>query len=100
MQTKTWPALLVAVAVLATAVVIVGVGVGDVDATNASGSSTDAAFIADMTVHHRGAIDMAELAKNTGEHAMGMHDGGHVEMTGHGPHHHMGDHMDDMGTGG
>jgi uncharacterized protein (DUF305 family) len=111
MQTKTWLALFAALAVTATAVGVI-VGLGDEDGTNASGNSTDAAFIADMTAHHQGAIDMAELAKKKGEHAqirtladgiisaqqgeiatmnavrddmqaMGMHDGGHMGMSEH-----------------
>lgn len=74
------------------------------------GNATDAAFVTDMTAHHRGAIEMAELAQKKAEHAnvrkladdiikaqkseisvmsrigedmhaMGMHEGGHMGMS-------------------
>jgi len=86
-----------------------GCGSDDNDKTSASGNATDAAFIADMTVHHQGAIEMAEVTQKRAEHAevrkladdiisaqkgeisvmnrigddmhsMGMDDGGHMGM--------------------
>lgn len=50
------------------ALVVVGPGEDD-NNTSASGNATDAAFIADMTVHHQGAIEMAELAKEKADRA-------------------------------
>jgi len=105
--TKTSPALLAAVALLAIAAL--AAGCGSDDNTSASGNSTDAAFITDMTAHHQGAIDMAEVAQTRAEQpevrkladdiisaqkgeisvmgrigddmrAMGMHEGGHMGM--------------------
>ena len=64
MKTKTWLALLAALAVIAVAVVVVGFGGDDENTTGASGNTTDAAFIADMTAHHQGAV--------LSQHAMGM----------------------------
>ena len=64
--TKTWLALLAASAA------IVGAGCGDDDTSSQSsamGNGTDAAFIADMTAHHQGAVDMAKLAQKQAEHA-------------------------------
>ena len=111
MKTKTWLALLAALALIALAGVAVGCGAADSGTkSSSSGNATDAAFITDMTVHHRGAIEMAEVAKKhaehpevrqlasniisaqTGEisvmdtvgrdmHAMGMHEGGHMGMS-------------------
>ena len=49
---------------LLAAVVAAGCGSG----SSKSGNSTDAAFIADMTHHHQGAIDMAKVAQKRGEH--------------------------------
>jgi uncharacterized protein (DUF305 family) len=69
MKTKTWLALLAALAVIAVAVVVVGFGGDDENTTGASGNTTDAAFIADMTAHHQGAIDMAKLAQKKADHA-------------------------------
>lgn len=111
MKTKTWLALLAALALIALAAVAVGCG-GDDSGTksSSSGNATDAAFITDMTVHHRGAIEMAEVAQKRAEHpevrqlagniisaqkgeisvmdtigrdmhAMGMHEGGHMGMS-------------------
>jgi uncharacterized protein (DUF305 family) len=65
MKTTTWLALLAALGVVALAAI--ATGCGD-DATSAGGNSTDAAFIADMTVHHEGAIEMARLARAKAEH--------------------------------
>jgi uncharacterized protein (DUF305 family) len=111
MKTKTWLALPAALALIA--LVAVSVGCGDDDTgtkSSSSGNAIDAAFITDMTVHHRGAIEMAEAAKKRAEHAeirrladniisaqkgeisvmatigrdmhaMGMHDGGHMGMS-------------------
>src|SRR5919198_239783 len=67
MKTKTWLALLAALAVIAVAVVVVGFGGDDENTTGASGNTTDAAFIADMTPHHQGAIVMARALLNKGE---------------------------------
>ena len=70
MKTKTWLALLAALALIALAAVAVGCG-GDDSSTksSSSGNKTDAAFITDMTAHHQGAIDMAEMAKKQADHA-------------------------------
>ncbi|SEH16283.1 DUF305 domain-containing protein [Thermoleophilum album] len=66
MKTKTWLALLLA----ALAVIAVGAmatGWGD-DDTTAPGNSADAAFIADMTAHQEGAIEMARIAQERANH--------------------------------
>ena len=112
MKTKTWLVLLAALALLALAAVAVGCG-GDGNSgtkSSSSGNATDAAFITDMTAHHQGAIEMAEVAQKRAEHpqvrqladniisaqkgeisvmetvgrdmhAMGMHEGGHMGMS-------------------
>jgi uncharacterized protein (DUF305 family) len=67
MKTKTGLALLAAVAVIAVAVVVVGFG-GEDDTASAAGNAADAAFIADMTAHHEGAIEMAGIAQKRAEH--------------------------------
>jgi uncharacterized protein (DUF305 family) len=110
MKTKTWLVLLAALALIA----LVAVGCGGDDTSGAksssSGNATDAAFITDMTAHHQGAIEMAEVAQKRAEHqevrqladniisvqkgemsvmetigrdmhAMGMHEGGHMGMS-------------------
>ena len=114
MKSKTWLALLAALAAIALAVVVIGFG-GDHNSgskTSGSGNATDAAFIADMTAHHQGAIDIAKPAREQADHteigtladaivsaqqpeiatmkavrddlrAMGMHDGGHMGMSQH-----------------
>ena len=51
------------------AALVAGCGSDDNDGTSASGNATDAAFITDMTAHHQGAIDMAEVAQKRAEHA-------------------------------
>lgn len=56
-----------ALAILALAAV--AAGCGDDGSTSATGNATDAAFINDMTDHHRGAVDMAELAREKADHA-------------------------------
>lgn len=75
--TKTRLTLLAALATLAFAAVALGCGdddqqAGGTQATttqgSASGNETDAAFITDMTAHHQGAIDMAELARKHAQH--------------------------------
>ena len=112
MKPKTWLALLAALALIALAAVAVGCGGDDNSGTksSSSGNATDAAFITDMTVHHQGAIEMAEVATKRAEHreirrladniisaqrgeisvmdtigrdmhAMGMHEGGHMGMS-------------------
>jgi uncharacterized protein (DUF305 family) len=68
MKTKIWPALLAALAVIALVVVAVGIGGDDEQATSASGNAADATFIADMTAHHRGAIEMARIAQHRAGH--------------------------------
>jgi uncharacterized protein (DUF305 family) len=68
MKTKTWLALLAALAVIAAAIVVVGFGGDDHETASASGNSADTAFIADMTAHHQGAIEMARTAQTRGEH--------------------------------
>ncbi|MEO8689335.1 MAG: DUF305 domain-containing protein [Solirubrobacteraceae bacterium] len=52
---------------IALAVVAAGCGGDDAQSSN-SGNATDAAFIADMTAHHEGAIVMARIAQNRAEH--------------------------------
>lgn len=98
-------ALLAALALLA-----LTAGCGSDDKTSASGNATDSAFITDMTAHHQGAIEMAEVAQKRAEsadvrkladdiisaqkgeisvmsrigddmHGMGMQDGGHMGMS-------------------
>ena len=111
MKTKTWLALRAALALIALAAVAVGCGAGDSGTkSSSSGNATDAAFITDMTAHHRGAIEMAQVAQKRAEHpevrqlagniisaqkgeisvmdtigrdmhAMGMHEGGHMGMS-------------------
>ncbi len=69
MRTKTlWTSLALLVASLA--LVAAGCGGDDNSGTksSASGNATDAAFIGDMTTHHQGAIEMAEVAKKRAEH--------------------------------
>jgi uncharacterized protein (DUF305 family) len=55
-------------AVMALAVVVVGPGEDD-NNTSASGNAIATAFIADMTIQHQAAIEMAELAKEKTNHA-------------------------------
>ena len=54
------------VAVLA-AIAVSGCG-GDGGTSSPSGRAADAAFIADMTAHHKAAIQMARLARERAEH--------------------------------
>jgi uncharacterized protein (DUF305 family) len=58
MKTRTWLALLAALALIAVVAIAAGCG-GDDEQPSSMGNATDAAFIADMTAHHQGAIDMA-----------------------------------------
>src|SRR5215208_4024715 len=110
MKTKTWAALLAAVAFIVLAAAALGCGGDDEVSPGAAGNETDAAFITDMTAHHQGAIEMAEVAQKRAEHpevrqlagniisaqkgensvmdavgrdmrAMGMHEGGHMGMS-------------------
>ena len=111
MHTKTiWLALVAALVLLVVA--IASCGDDNSSSTSASGNKTDAAFIADMSAHHEGAIDMAELAQAKADHAqirtladdiisaqkgeiatmkaigddmdsMGMHEGGDMGMSRH-----------------
>jgi uncharacterized protein (DUF305 family) len=68
MNTKTiWLALVAALVLLVA--VIASCGDDDSSSTSASDNKTDAAFIADMSAHHEGAIDMAELAQEKAAHA-------------------------------
>ena len=66
MKTKTWP-FFAAVALIALAAVAAACGEDHEQSSN-SGNTTDAAFIADMTAHHEGAIDMARVAQKRAEH--------------------------------
>src|SRR5512132_2760574 len=60
---------LAALAVIVLAAVVAGCGSDDNKASSsATGNATDAAFIADMTAHHEGAIEMARIAKKRAEH--------------------------------
>ena len=60
---------LAALAVIVLAAVLAGCGSDDNNASSsATGNATDAAFIADMTAHHEGAIEMARIAKKRAEH--------------------------------
>ena len=45
-----------------------GLNARDHEQSSNSGNATDAAFIADMTAHHDGAIDMARIAQKRAEH--------------------------------
>lgn len=65
MRIKTWP-LLAVLALIALAAVASGCDDGDDSRT--AGNETDAAFIADMTAHHEGAIEMARIAQYRAEH--------------------------------
>lgn len=67
MKTKAWPAALAVSAGIVIAVAV-GLGGGDERATSRSGTKADAAFIADMTAHHEGAIEMARIAQGRAEH--------------------------------
>lgn len=67
MKNKTWPALLATIALTAVAA---GCG-GDEQAASSSddtANATDAAFVADMTAHHEGAIEMARIAQTQADH--------------------------------
>ena len=66
MKTKTWP-LFAALALIALAAVAAACGEDHEQSSN-SGNATDAAFIADMTAHHEGAIEMARVAQKRAEH--------------------------------
>lgn len=44
-------------------------GCGSDSKSNANGNATDAAFARDMIGHHRGAIEMAEVARKRAEHS-------------------------------
>jgi len=108
--TKTSLALLGALAALALSALAAGCGDDDDTMTSGEGNATDAAFITDMTDHHQGAIEMAEVAQKRAQHAevralagdiisaqkgeiammsgigddldhMGMHGGGHMGMS-------------------
>jgi uncharacterized protein (DUF305 family) len=69
MQTKSWLARLAALAAIALAAVAAGCGSDDDQSSrSAAGNATDAAFIADMSAHHEGAIEMARIAKQRAEH--------------------------------
>jgi len=69
MKTKTWLTLLAALAVIAVAAVAIGCGDDEQSADPGSGNAADAAFVADMTAHHEGAIEMARIAQDRAEHA-------------------------------
>jgi uncharacterized protein (DUF305 family) len=108
MKLKSSILALAAFALLVLAGVVAGCGSDEED--TGAGNRMDAAFIADMTAHHEGAIDMARLARTRAEHreirqmadaivdaqegeiavmrrieddlhSMGMHDGGHMGMS-------------------
>lgn len=68
MKFKTWLMPLAALAVLGLAAVTAGCGGDDEQSTGSGGNATDAAFITDMTAHHRGAIEMALIAQKRAEH--------------------------------
>ena len=68
MKTKTWLSAVGALAVIAVVAVAVGFGGDDENTMSVSGNATDAAFIADMTAHHEGAIEMARIAQKRAEH--------------------------------
>jgi uncharacterized protein (DUF305 family) len=109
MKIKTRPALAAVLAVIALAVFATGCG-DDHSRSSAQANATDAAFITDMTAHHQGAIEMAEVARERAEHpeireladsiisaqeaeisvmqtigrdthGMGMHEGDHMGMS-------------------
>ena len=66
---KTNKTSLKLLAALALAALAAGCGSDDSGKTSLSGNATDAAFINDMTTHHQGAIQMAEVAQKRAEHA-------------------------------
>lgn len=72
MKTKhTLTALLAALAVIAGAVGVTGCGNDDTSSSSSpakAASASDVAFINDMTSHHQGAIDMANVAETKAEH--------------------------------
>ena len=69
MKTKLWLARLAALAAIALAAVAAGCGSDDDQtSSSAAGNATDAAFIADMSAHHEGAIEMASIAQKRAEH--------------------------------
>ena len=107
---KTWLTLLAAATLLALTALVAGCGGSSNPDDSAAGNATDAAFITDMTAHHQGAIEMAEIAQTRAEHpqirtlandiistqkaeisvmrrigddihAMTMHSGGHMGMS-------------------
>ena len=70
MKSKIWPALLAALALVAVAALAAGCGDDNGGtSSSAAGNATDAAFVTDMTAHHQGAIEMAEVAQRRAEHA-------------------------------
>lgn len=69
MKITTGRVLPAALTVLALGLVATGCGSDDGERTTSlSGNATDAAFVADMTTHHEGAIAMANIAKQRAEH--------------------------------
>lgn len=56
------------IAALATAAVLTGCGSNEAPSAD-EGNTTDAAFVVEMTTHHRGAIEMAEIARTGADHA-------------------------------
>jgi hypothetical protein len=69
MKNNIWLALLAALAVIGLAVVVIDfVGDNSGSKTSGSGNPTDAAFIADMTAHHQGTIDMAKVPRKQADH--------------------------------
>jgi uncharacterized protein (DUF305 family) len=65
---KLWASMAAALAAVAIAVVSLASGGGDETTTSASGNAADAAFIAEMTAHHQGAVEMARIAEERAEH--------------------------------
>lgn len=109
MKWKTPILVAVALALVVFAGLVAGCG-SDENGESSSGNRVDAAFIADMTAHHQGAIEMAELVRTRAEHpqirnmadaiidaqkgeiavmrrieddmhGMGMHESGHMGMS-------------------
>lgn len=54
-------------AIAAAGALAAGCGSSDTN-DSAAGNAADATFVADMTVHHQGAIDMAKIAQTRAEH--------------------------------
>ncbi len=64
---KNIPPATALIAIVAVAIATAGCGSDESDAMK-DGNSTDAAFVTEMTAHHKSAIEMAEIAEKQAEH--------------------------------